>query len=202
MLNIISQASVWLLLGIVLSHALGRYNHRYTWMISALGAALFTSFNADHTIKQILGLETQLPIGIAPLLFIAAMGLILRVIKQRGWRPYQLMTMIALLGWSIAHAAFWVGEKQWLEPRIVVIQAKQYAWINDQPLADQLRICKGAELACTKSQGRVSLRQDALTHEKQQLLASALLPLSAGAGICYSLGLLILMHGHRRKRHV
>lgn len=202
MLNIISQASVWLLLGIVLSHALGRYNHRYTWMISALGAALFTSFNADDTIKQILGLETQLPIGIAPLLFIAAMGLILRVIKQRGWRPYQLMTMIAMLGWSIAHAAFWVGEKQWLEPRIVVIQAKQYTWINDQPLADQLRICKGAELACTKSQGRVYLRQDELTQEKHQLLASALLPLSAGAGICYSLGLLVLMHGHRRKRHV
>jgi hypothetical protein len=202
MLNIIAQASAWLLLCIVLSHALGRYNHRYTWVISALGAALFTNFNADATIKQILGLETQLPIGIAPLLFIAAMGLILRVIKQRGWRPYQLMSLIALLGWSIAHAAFWVGEKQWLEPRIVVIQAKQYTWINDQPLAEQLRICKGAELACTKSQGRVYLTQDTLTQEKHQLLASTLLPLSAVAGICYSLGLLVLMHGHRRKRHV
>jgi hypothetical protein len=202
MLNIIAQASAWLLLGNVLSHALGRYNHRHTWMLSALGAALFTSFNADATIKQMLGLETLLPIGIAPLLFIASIGLILRVLRQRVWRPYQMMTLIALLGWSIAHAAFWTAEKQWLEPRIGVIQAKQYTWINDQPLADQLRICKGANLACTKSQGRVYRKPDALAQEKHQLLASTLLPLSAGAGICYSLGLLALMHGHRRKRHV
>ncbi len=202
MLNIIAQASAWLLLCIVLSHAINRYNHRYTWMVGALSAALLTGINADAVIKRILGLETLLPIGIAPLMTVTTVALILRVMKQRGWRPYQLMTLIALLGWSIAHAAFWVSEKHWLEPRIEIVQEGQYTWLNDQPLADQLRLCKAAQLACTKSQGLVHLTPVALDKEKQHLLATTLLPLSAGAGACYSLGLLALMHGHRRKRHV
>lgn len=202
MLDIISQGGAWLLLGIALTQLLNLRPHRLTWPALFAGAGLFTFFDIKTMIQVFLGINSILPVGLMAFMAIAIIGLLVRYRLQTRWRPYQLMTLIALLGWMVAHSAFWVGEKHWLEPRYQALQSQQYAWLNQLPLREQVRICQGAELDCEKKQGVVRIKQASQDQKRKEVMAPALHLLSACASTCYSLGLMLLMLGHRRKRNV
>lgn len=202
MLDTISQGGAWLLLGIALMQVLNARPKHVTWIFLFSIAGLLTFFDIATMTQRLLKIDSLLPIGMMGFMGVALIGLLVRYRVQARWRPYQLMTLIALMGWLIAHSAFWAGEKHWLEPRYNALQSQQYAWLNQLPLPEQLRLCQRAELGCEKSNNAIRIKQQIRVQRRNQIMAPALDLLSAGASTCYSLGLMLLMLGHRRKRHV
>jgi hypothetical protein len=173
---------------------------RAVLVLCAVSMAIGFSPLAD-AIESLIGIATALSLGLLPYVLVGLLALIIMQMRRRKIHVQGTMLAIAMSGWLIAHGAFWIAEVTWLEPRFREAQADQYQWLNDLPIKQQLAVCANASLGCQSLDGKISIKPARLRAERERIIADPLRVLSASASACYGFGVMLVLFGHRRKRH-
>ncbi len=202
MLDFITQYLCGLLLAVSLGHAFGKTRHKLYWPWVVMMPALLAYADLAFVLQDIMGIQSVLPVGLLALTGITAITLVAKRITQKRWQPRQLMCLIALIGWMIAHSVFWVADEQWLKPRLSSLHSTQYEWLGALHIDERSRICTATQLPCNTEGDSKPLTASAFEAHYSRVAAPAWQLLSSAVSACYSLGLLVLIFGHRKKRHV